>query len=597
MPRSKYSYPIFRMSNRCRHPTAHGTRCTRKQVIDGLCKQHYYATGPKINLFCDFPRDIFYEISRNLYRPAILAVSSTNKFLRDTFLKLYFENPKNKLIIKNSPNSFIEYINISRNIIVNKLTKELELLIRNNISADASLTITNFDLMQKYNLQNLNIKTLKLITMDIEVIDTLEIANVENLFCDCAIYKLIAKGIKRIEFGCTSYFDTFKLKTDKMEDVELILTNSIVRKIKTPLIKSLNLSSAISFFKHNPICDFTGIKCLNLRCCKFGNSQLIFDLDNLEVLDLSNTDIISIPKFKKVREIGLDYTDIYDITNLEGIHTISLRGCKNVTDFRCLGNAHTLDLAYTSLSVTTGLENVHTLNLRKTNVVNVNNLGRVKNLNLSYTRVADVSCLGEVPDLDLSNTQVKDVSKLSRVTRLNLSGTPVEDVSSLGKVKHLKLKGCVNLVDVSALGDNITLCLSECKNIKDFSNLGRVKCLILSGTNVENVEAFSECFYLDLYKTKVKDVSCLSNVYQLNLSDTQVCNVSYLEGVKILDITNTKVTSVSKLKNIKALNISGLVVPTEKFDCDILIKDTNTQNSKKWSKVWTEINYIWGGKW
>ena len=139
------------------------------------------------------------------------------------------------------------------------------------------------------------------------------------------------------------------------------------------------------------------------------------------------------------------------VSGLNGVHELTFKGCKHVTDASALTNVHTLDLAETEVRDVSALSNIHTLDLTKTKVRDVSALTNVHTLKLYHTKVTDVSALTNVHTLDLSCTKVTDVSMLIRAHTLNLFNCQeVTDVSALTNVHTLHLE-YTEVKDVSAV--------------------------------------------------------------------------------------------------------------------------------------------------
>eukprot|EP01137_Pigoraptor_chileana_P012123 Opistho-2@64127 len=134
--------------------------------------------------------------------------------------------------------------------------------------------------------------------------------------------------------------------------------------------------------------------------------------------------------------------------------------------------------------------------------VDVSSLDGVRSLNLSDCKqLTDVSALGGVHFLNLSGCcRVTDVSSLGGVHSLNLTGCyGVTDVSALGSVHSLDLSYCEGVLDVSALGGVHWLNLKYCDNVTDVSTLGGVHSLNLTGCKgVTNASALGGVHSLNL---------------------------------------------------------------------------------------------------
>jgi hypothetical protein len=167
----------------------------------------------------------------------------------------------------------------------------------------------------------------------------------------------------------------------------------------------------------NHITDFltTGLFVLDGLC---KSSQNLEDKQNPNVMKLP-----SIESFLQVKqhhelnfELDLFESNTTDVSMLDGIHTVHLCLCYDLTNGSALRYSHTVCL--------------------------------------SITDVTDVSMLGDVHTLYLAGcSNITDVSKLGGVHTLDLSDCDgITDVSDLGGVRNLNLTGCHNITDFSMLG-------------------------------------------------------------------------------------------------------------------------------------------------
>jgi hypothetical protein len=112
-----------------------------------------------------------------------------------------------------------------------------------------------------------------------------------------------------------------------------------------------------------------------------------------------NSDTISL--LGSVHSLDLSYCDINDVSKLGNVHTLILRGCKNIRDVSSLGCVSILDLSWCNISDVSALCNVYVLNL------------------LGCHNVRDVSTLSGVHTLIVSNLKnFIDISPLCGVHNL-----------------------------------------------------------------------------------------------------------------------------------------------------------------------------------
>ena len=250
-------------------------------------------------------------------------------------------------------------------------------------------------------------------------------------------------------------------------------------------------------------------------------------LDNITVLDLSNTEV----------------SDIRALSCLKTLIKLDLKNTKvsNIRMFKDFKALTTLDLTNTNvsnISPLSSLQELKSLCLRKTKVNNIQNLQGLTALialDLSNTMVSDIrdlSRLYSLEKLDLHDTWVKDISVISGLSVLeflNLENTRIVDIPDLShlfalkvlNLKNTKVEDISNLTGLKSLTD-LNLCSTKVRDICALSQLKELRSLNLSNTKIVDIKVLSDLHKLtslNLKRTSVSDISALSGLENLTTLD------------------------------------------------------------------------------
>lgn len=292
------------------------------------------------------------------------------------------------------------------------------------------------------------------------------------LFKDKNLEQLVRENINKPSGDIYSY-DVEKIK-------ELDCTNKGIEDISgleyLKNLEKLNLTyNKISDI--TPLSKLTNIKELTLRNDNIGDLEALSNLINLEKLDIGNyresafwntySDISSLYKLSKLKELNLTYTDVDDIDvvkNFKDLNTFIYRIFNSrVTDISALKDLielKYLDLEYVNVSnidQLSGLKNLTYLNLNST----LDNSEKINDI----TMLKDMTSLTE---LYLNSSDVKDISALTNAVnmeKLDLSNNDVSDVSPVRKMIKLQnlwlYNDPINSSDIQELNKDLPDCKIE----------------------------------------------------------------------------------------------------------------------------------------
>lgn len=320
-------------------------------------------------------------------------------------------------------------------------------------------------------------------------------------------------------------------KAKKERLTKLDLGNCGLRELPKELfelvwLEELTLSSQVQFFKERKpepglfrisnndgpvnIIDHFPVKIGNLKNLKvllangsyekwpLSDLAQLETLTELEVLDVSNTQINGIESLKGMKQLkwlNISQTQIRDLTPLND-----------------LADLKWLDLSETKVRTINPLRNLFQLN----------------DLFFHSTEISDLTPLKDLKQLEIlmfSRTNVNDLSPLSdlyQLNILNISSTLVYDLNPLKSLSQLLI-----------LGANSTP-LSDLSPLKDLTHLQILKISNTLITDLSALKDLSRLLQLDISLTNVNNISPLKNLTQLvelNISSTQVSNLSSIENL------------------------------------------------------------------
>ncbi|KAG5583480.1 hypothetical protein H5410_054107 [Solanum commersonii] len=262
--------------------------------------------------------------------------------------------------------------------------------------------------------------------------------------------------------------------------------------------------------------DICNIHRLSLRgCSKFKEFPHLKNPDALQFLDLSATNLISVPSISNLsnlRELFLScccsLVKLGDLSSLKDLLVLDLSGCKALTrladnsfeNMHCLQN---LNLSETSIEYLPSLSRLS--NLRRLFLQKCTKLERFPSLesltNLEELNLAGLKCLGEVDFLkNMVNLHLLDISETG-VTHL-------PSLSNLKKLKHLSLRGCQQLPNLEGVTTLEVLDISgsrieDLPSFEDFHNLCR---LILR--DCPNIKEFKDLEISEVLKAPIEKLPC-----------------------------------------------------------------------------------------
>ncbi|PHT71430.1 hypothetical protein T459_26534 [Capsicum annuum] len=224
--------------------------------------------------------------------------------------------------------------------------------------------------------------------------------------------------------------------------------------------------------------DICNVGRLSLRgCSKFKDFPHLKNPDRLQFLDLSATNLISVPSISNLsnlRELFLScccsLVKLGDLSSLKNLLVLDLSGCKALTkladnSFENMHCLQKLDLSETNIEYLPSLS--HLTDLRRLFLQKCTNLKRFPSLD-SLTKLEELNlfglkCQGEV-DVDflknMVNLHLLDISE-TEVTHL-------PSLSNLKKLKHLSLRGCQHLPNLEGVATPEFLDLSGTCHPEEF---------------------------------------------------------------------------------------------------------------------------------
>ncbi|XP_008240920.1 PREDICTED: putative disease resistance protein At4g19050 [Prunus mume] len=309
-------------------------------------------------------------------------------------------------------------------------------------------------------------------------------------------------------------------------------------------------------------------------------------LDGLNVLDLSSTQISSIPSStsnlsdlylrdcsKLVKLPVIKAMKKLELLNLSGSSNLAEIEDKSLEDMRFLRVLNFSKVKVKALPSLSNLVNLRQLLLMDCSCLEklpeMAGLKRLQELNLSgcvaLVGLPDLKAFDKLEILDasgcrdLKEIQDKSFENMSHIQTLNLSDTRIEFLPSVPKasnLRHLVLRNCQNLKDLPPL-DHLS-------KLEELNLCGAIN---LNGIKAEFLEQMVHLRILDLSGTpltKLPSMSRLTNLRQLSLKGcSSLETVPNLEAITLLEILDLSGTSIGSLP---PLNIFSNL-------CQLLLKD------------------------
>lgn len=258
------------------------------------------------------------------------------------------------------------------------------------------------------------------------------------------------------------------------------------------------------------------LRYLRLSNCSFSNTDFLEALENLCILDISNSTISEIShltKGNKLEHLDVSGTQIHDISFLEKVPNLmrlvlSHSKVHNLYHLKHCNNLISLELD--------GLHNIsindlgekhalHSLTLINSIIDNPNGIENFKNLML----------------LNLRGTNIHTLPDLKSLNKLVMLDITKSGISEIGKID--KLQGLLIL-------------LMRGTNVSDLSPLSKLEKLI----------------HLDISMTKVRDLTPLTNCQ--NLATLRILGMEGLDLTPLNDIPTLRSLAVSKHSNADFLS-------------------------------------------
>jgi internalin A len=272
--------------------------------------------------------------------------------------------------------------------------------------------------------------------------------------------------------------------------------------------------------------------------------QCVFDLLDLTILNLQNTEVVSLDPLQGLSNLqtlllsGTKVKDLNPIAELDELTMLFLTGT-SIESFDPLAN----------------LIKLSELRLSGTNIKDLSSLSRLarlQNLHLMNTAVSDtghLKGLTELRTLYLSGTSVKDIGplqKLSVLRTLDLSQTEIADIFPLRGLKELR---------------GLHLSHTKVVDVRAVKELFQLQILDLDGTSVTDISPLRGLVELRALKLRstlisdISDVQGLTKLLRLDLGDTKVEDIHpllRLTNLQELWLWNTKVADISPLSSLAA---------------------------------------------
>ena len=293
-------------------------------------------------------------------------------------------------------------------------------------------------------------------------------------------------------------------------------------------------------------------------------------------------DVLALPYFRQLSELGLAGLGVHDIRPLTGLtlRRLDLSG-NRISNLEPL--AGTKDLLYLNLdnnrvsdiSALAGLTNLRTLLLNDNAIIDIAPLaGLVLLWELELARngpISDIRPLERLVglwSLDLRSNEISDVSPLATMTGLSnllLSGNTIADISPLAELVGLRqLHVSSNRVtDLSPLAElasleSLFLVDNAISDIGPLAGLIRVQWLLLSENSISDIAAVSgmtdmQVLFMD--DNAISDVAPLAglvDLQRLNLVDNRIADVTALSemtGLRWVDLSRNAITDIRPLTN------------------------------------------------
>ncbi|PWA64718.1 Disease resistance protein [Artemisia annua] len=448
------------------------------------------------------------------------------------------------LVIKDCPN--LKY--------VSKLAKLKHLLVLDlsgNISLDyVEKNFLNFEELKSLNLSNTMISTTPLFRNIKEVAHLLfrDCKNLSRIRSLTSLTKLQTLDLS----GCSNFEEFHDPSLEKLVSLETLnLSGTSVERLPLNIAnpRFLYLKSCLQLKQLSCIDSLVRIEVLDLS-----GSKNLKDLEDdffermtcLRVLNLSETDVASLPSLSKLsdlREIYLSHcTTLKQLPSLESATNLEVLDVSKCSALEDIGNStfehmiclRKLDLSETKISRLPVLPNPN--NLRQ---LLLKNCTALQNLELNSS-LLNLEVLNVAGITSLASNGAEPVKDMSKLEVLDMSLTHIEQLPSMSNLKnltHLYLAGCKRL-----------------SIVPDLDHLSKLEVLDLSGSSVRRLPKFSNSKNLlklllgdclleeDIPYVEVNDL--LGPTPKLPLGISTLSNLEYLEFPNAIDIEKVESSQV-----------------------------------------------------
>ena len=446
----------------------------------------------------------------DIFRKEVLtAIYGADKVKKDFDLLSLYDIEKdllNKIEVMDLSNKEIKELNG-----VEYLSNLRELNLENNQLKKVNLRynelLTNLNIsnnnLERINLNfNKNLEYLNLSKNNLFKFDTLPISKIKKL-------DLSNNNISEIKLTNMKDIISLRLKNNKLKEVNL--KNNL--KLEE-LDISFNKIKELSYFSNLTSLDIEAtdiedvivnkeLKRINIGSTKFKDIEFIRNLEDLEDLNVSNTNItnLDLSKYKKLKSLNISDTYLEKFNIKDNLLLQILKA-----------------------------EKAHIKNL------DLSNNKDIEVLNLSNNKIEEIDLkeLTKLKDLNLSNNKLKtiDLTKLKKLSSLIVNNNELKEIDTK-ELKDLEvLEIANNDIEKVDLKDNLNLTklnISSTK-IKDINvdNFKKLKSLNISNLNLKEIKPFN-IEEVDYSHNSISDISVfkemLKDVKKKVLFNDQVINM------------------------------------------------------------------------
>ena len=316
------------------------------------------------------------------------------------------------------------------------------------------------------------------------------------------------------------------------------------------------------------------------------------ELEDLEYLDISNTDVEDISPIRnlnKINRLDISNTAITSIDDLKYSNDIKVLKADNIrlNDIEIIGLYH--QLTYLSLADTdiedaspiSNCEMLNSLNISGSKVTTLDSIElpqSLHNLNISNTDIYDLTPIENLVNLQLlniDNTPVSNLAPLANLNRLNelqcrstdISNlTPLKDLHSLVRIYCDNTKIDSEKANSFKKENHNVMVIYETQALQEWWNGLHVswKTLFAKQNNTDINPSAEELhtiismtsLTLEPFFMDAMPIERLTNLERLNIENTKIVDLTPLHGLhnlKYLNLKNTKVNNLTPIENLNNL--------------------------------------------